>query len=141
MLFSREEKVETWIKVISSVLVIFASGIVIYYSLTEPQPFAGWYVNHLMLPLLILTIFVSFTNFSNFKEEANEDKQDLDHLLVRKPGWQHDDDTNTRVSLGKFISVGNCPDEFHAKMLATTTSPLERLVAIKKQGYWLTSSK
>ena len=140
MLFSRREKVDTWIKVISSVLVIFTSGIVIYISLTESQPLVVWLVNHLMLPLLFLTFFVNFTNFSNYKEEAYEDKHDLDHLVVRKTDWQHDD-PNTRVSLGKFICVGNCPDEFHAKILATTTSPLERLVAIKKLGYWLTSNK
>lgn len=137
MLSSRGEKVETWIKVISSVLVIFASGIVIYISLTESQPLAGWLVNHLMLPLLFLTFFINFTNLSHYREEAYEDKHDLEHLLVRKPDWQNGDDTDARVSLGKFISVGNCPDEIHAIIQSTTTSPLERLVAIKKQGYWL----
>jgi hypothetical protein len=141
MLFSRKEKVETWIKVICSVFVIFASAIVVYISLTESQPLVGWFANHMMIPLLLLTFLVNFTTFSSSKEEAYEDKHDLEHLLVRKPDWQHDVDDGTGMSLGKFASVGSCPDEVHARILAIASSPLERLVAIKKLGYWLKSNK
>ncbi len=137
MLFSRKEVVETWIKATSSTLLLFAAGIVIYFSLTEAPSSKAWLVNFLLLPLLLLTFSINFANFSNLTDVVNQDKHDLDHLLVRKPDWQHDIDAGTWVSLGKFISVGPCPVEFEA----TTTSPLERLVAIKKQGYWLVPSK
>ena len=141
MLFSRKEVVEIWIKVISSVFLLFAAGVIIYFSLTELPSSKVWLVNFLLLPLLLLAIGINFTNFSSFKDVVSQDKHDLDHLLLRKPDWQHDVDAGTWVSLGKFIRVGLYPDGLDEKVSVTTTSPLERLVAIKKQGYWLPSSK
>jgi len=93
-----------------------------------------------LLFLLLVSLMLHFDCPSeSYVSPPSQD--DVEHLLQFKSDWQHEYDENASVSMGKFISVGPCPDGLDEKVSATTTSQLERLVAIKKQGYWLSSSK
>lgn len=127
-----------WIKVIISLLLSSAPGVCLFFTLTTENSDIRYVLSCMLLPVLLITILTNIVWFASEREVLPIPEEYLENLLVKKPDWQHDHDANAWVSMGKFISAGSVPDEHETK---PAVSPLERLVAIKKQGYWLVSSK
>ena len=82
-----------------------------------------------LLPVMFFCLFNNIFNPMIFRDSPKA-KGDLEHLLFLKPIWKQK--ATTRVSLGKFIRVGQ-PKQ-RAPESGTT---LDRLIAAKKQGDWL----
>jgi hypothetical protein len=127
-----------WIKVIISLLLSSATGVSLYFSLVADNADTRNVLSFLLLPLLLFNILSIVACIPSERELAPIGDEYLVDLLVKKPDWQHDYDEATWVSMGKFIRVGTNPEEPETKPGIT---PLERLVVIKKLGYWLRSSK
>ncbi|HQR06683.1 MAG TPA: hypothetical protein PLN21_07670 [Gemmatales bacterium] len=127
-----------WFKVTISLLLSSATGVSLYFSLMADSADTRNVLSFVLLPLLLFNILSIIACMPSERELAPIGDEYLVDLLVKKPDWQHDHDANAWVSIGKFIRVGRCPEEPETKPEA---SPLERLVAIKKQGYWLRPSQ
>lgn len=126
-----------WIKVVISLFLSSATGVCLYFSLMAESKDTKNVLSFMLLPLLLLNILSIIACMPSERELAQGEEYLVD-LLVKKPGWQHDHDEAAWVSMGKFIRVGSSLEEPETKPGIT---PLERLVAIKKQGYWLRPSK